>query len=111
MKSFLLLVILVVIGILAYNYFVDTGPVTEDEKELKALENDFETALKQMQKAGRMAGLSGMDTTSEAEDVINGMERIKENLIMLKNRLKEGRLLKRADGLEERIKRFLRENR
>lgn len=111
MKSLITLIILVVIGILAYNYFVDSGPVTEEEQELNMLEKDFDRALKDLHKAGRMTGLSGMDTTSETEDIINRMERIQETIDMLKNRIKDEKILKKASALEEKVKRFLRENR
>ena len=110
MKQIIWLIVLVIVGILAYNFFV-SGPTSAEEQELKALEKDFDGALKRLHQAGRMAGLSGMDTTSEAEDVIKNVEKIKEDLTMLIDRLEEEKLLKRAERLEERINKFLRENR
>ncbi len=105
----MILIILVIIGILAFNYF-NAGPVTEEEKELEAWEQDFDSAWKQMRQAERTMALSGADTSTDMDNVIMQVERIKENLTQFIDRLKDEKLLKKARALEERINKFLRQN-
>ena len=110
MKSLVILIILVVIGILLYNQFL-AGPVSEEEAELRVLEMDFESSLKRIRKSERVLALSGVDTSADIDDALMNVEKIKEELIDLKERIKDEKLLKKADALEQKINRFLRENR
>jgi hypothetical protein len=110
MKSLVILIILVVIGILLYNQFL-AGPVSEEEAELRVLERDFESSLKRVRQSERVLALSGADTSADIDDALMNVEEIKEKLIALKERIEDEKLLKRADALEQRINRYLRENR
>ena len=110
MKSLFILVILVVVGILLYNHFL-AGPVSEEEAELKVLERDFDSALNRVRGSERALALSGMDTTADMDDALRNVEKIKEDLISLKERIEDEKLLRKADALEQRIIRYLRENR
>jgi len=110
MKSLVILIILVVIGILLYNQFL-ASPVSEEEAELRALEMDFESSLKRIRKSERVLALSGVDTSADIDDALMNVEKIKEELIALKERIRDEKLLKKADALEQKINRFLRENR
>jgi hypothetical protein len=110
MKSLFILVILVVVGILLYNHFL-AGPVSEEETELKVLERDFDSALNRVRGSERALALSGMDTTADMDDALRNVEKIKEDLISLKERIEDEKLLRKAEALEQRIIRYLRENR
>ena len=110
MKSLVILIILVVIGILLYNQFL-AGPVSEEEAELKVLERDFESSLKRVRQSERVLALSGADTSADIDDALMNVEEIKGKLIALKERIEDEKLLKKADALEQRINRYLRENR
>ena len=109
MKSIVTLLILVAIGILAYNYFF-SGPFTEEEKQLRDFQTDFGSAIKQMKQAGRTLALSGADTSADEDDAIARVEKIKENLAAFIERLKDQKVLKKARALEEQISNFLRNN-
>ena len=109
MKSFITLVILVVIGILVYNYFL-SGPLTEDEKLLKDFQTDFNSAMKQLRQAERTLAISGADTSADADDAIARVEKIKESLTLFIDRVEDAKLKKKARGLEEQINNFLRRN-
>lgn len=106
MKSLIWLIIIVVIGFIVYNQIFP--PLSEEEKEVKALEEKFNLALKDLQQAQRTAGLSGVDTTADAQGAINKVELVKEELMSLKERLKEEAAIKRAAALEVKVMEFLR---
>ncbi len=110
MKSLVILIILVVIGILLYNQFLDV-PVSEEEAELRVLERDFESSLRRARQSERVLALSGTDISADIDDAVMNVEKIKEELIALKERIEDEKLLKKADALEQKINRFLRENR
>lgn len=110
MKSLVILIILVVVGILLYNHFL-AGPVSKEEAELKVLERDFESSLKRIRGSERVLALSGTDTTADVDDALRNVEKIKGDLIALKERIEDEKLLKKADALEQKINRYLRENR
>lgn len=110
MKSLVILIILVVIGILLYNQFLD-GPVSEEKAELRVLERDFESSSRRLHQSEKVLALSGADTSADIDDAVMNVEKIKEELIALKERIEDEKLLKKADALEQKINRFLRENR
>jgi hypothetical protein len=109
MKSLITLIILIIIGILAYNYFF-SGPLTEEEKKLDGFRRDFDSALKQMRQAERTLAISGGDTSADIDDAIARVEKIKESLASFIERGEDKKLLKKARALEERINTFLRKN-
>lgn len=109
MKSLVTLIILAVIAVLAYNYFV-AGPLTEEEKELKDFQMDFNSAMKQMKQAGRALAISGVDTSADADDAIARVEKIRENLVLFIDRVTDEKVKRKARALEERINTFLRKN-
>lgn len=108
MKQIFLLIVVVVVGILAYQNFF--APTSEEVQEVKTLEAEFEAAVSQLHQAGRSAGLSGMDTTAEAESAVIRARRVQDRLEELKDRLEEESALDRADKLEARIAEFLKQN-
>ncbi len=52
-----------------------------------------------------------MDVTADAQDVINTVEKLKQDLIRLKKRLAGESALKKAELLEENMETFLKDRR
>ena len=75
------------------------------------LEKDYNAALSRYQQAMRMSGVSGMDVTADAQDVINTVEELRQDLIRLKKRLVGESALKKAKLLEEKMEIFLKDRR
>jgi len=75
------------------------------------LEKDYNAALSRYQQAMRMSGVSGMDVTADAQDVINTVEELRQDLIRLKKRLVGESALKKAKLLEEKMETFLKDRR
>jgi hypothetical protein len=113
MKKILIVIAVVIAGLIAYNYVtsgefsvVPSFTLSEDEKELKALENRFNAAVKQYSQAGRTAGLSGMDTTADAEAARLSVQQISKELKSLQKRLSSDSLIRRAERLAADVREF-----
>jgi hypothetical protein len=113
MKKILIVAAVVIVGLIVYNY-VTTGEfsvvpsfaLSEDERELKALEDRFKAAVKQHSQAGRTAGLSGMDTTADAEAARLSVQQISKELRSLRKRLSSDSLIRRAENLTASVRDF-----
>ena len=73
-KRIVLVLALAAAALVAYNYMttgkialMPSATLSDEEKELDGLETRVRQAASQYAQAGRAAGLSGMDTTSDAE--------------------------------------------
>ena len=74
MKKLVLAAVLIVAALVAYNY-VTTGAIalipgatmSEQEREIDNLVDRLRAATVQFAQAGRAAGMSGLDTTADAE--------------------------------------------
>jgi hypothetical protein len=80
MRNALIVVVLLVAGVVAYNTMSGgDGPISDDQAMLEDLEYRFDEARKKMSGAGRSAGLSGIDTSADAESARLEIERILES--------------------------------
>jgi hypothetical protein len=112
-KKIVIVILVVVAGLITYNY-VTTGELSvvpsftlsEDERELNALEDRFNAAVKQYSQAGRAAGLSGMDTTADAEAARLGVQQISKELKSLQKRLSSESSIRRAENLIAAVRDF-----
>jgi phage shock protein A len=93
MKKLVFLVILAVGVWLGVNY-VRTGkvaflPEVRDaaEKEIDDLEDQLAEVKKQIEQAGRAAGLSGMDTTSDVSSLMEKKRRLEERIAEMRKKL------------------------
>jgi hypothetical protein len=83
MKTLLMIVIVVVVALVAFNYLT-TGDLkllpgdsmTDEEHVLNALRGDFRAAARAYHQAGKSAAVSGMDTTHEASAALAEVDRI-----------------------------------
>jgi phage-related tail protein len=113
MKKIIGVIVVLVAGLLAYN-FVTTGKfslvpsltLSEDERALKALEDRFHAATRQYTQAARTAGMSGLDTTADGEAALRSVERIEKDLRALRKRLSSQPAIQRAEHLATAIKEF-----
>lgn len=108
MKVLIWILILAVIGFLAYNLFFKS--LSDEEKQVKELEDRFNTALSQFVRAVRTTAEIAMATTSDAEEAIRRVKQVKIDLEQLRKQLKEDASIKRAQKLEEKIKEFYKKN-
>ncbi len=111
MKGLIAILALVAAALLAYNY-VHTGKFTlipsslsKGEQQLQQLEKRLDSARRQFDAAGRAAGISGVDTSADAEAARREVERIEAEFKGLRENLEEADKL-RADELQAKIDDF-----
>jgi len=114
MKGLLLVVAIAVAALLVYNY-VHTGKLTlvpsslsTTEEQLQHLERRLTNAHREFQAAGRAAGLTGVDTSADAEAARREVERIEADLKRLEGQLDDA-TRQTAAQLKDTIKEFKKE--
>ena len=108
MKKVILLLILVFLGFLAYQQLAK--PVSGEEKQVKALENRFDSAVERFLRAHRTTATTRLDTTSDIDESADLAKKIRDELSDLKAGLKDQAALSRADKLEAKINNFFKKN-
>ena len=113
MKNVLIVVVLVVGGLVAYNYatsgelsLVPSFTASAEEQELKGLEKRFDAARKQYNQAGRVAGMSGIDMTADVAAVQRSLSQIQRELKALQKRISDGKVVRRAKSLAREVREF-----
>ena len=107
MRAIIAILLVVVLGFLAYTYFTS---MTEEEKLVKALEREFDTAVGDFLRAVRTMAGTGLDTTSDVDDAVIKIKKVKKELESLISRLEEDSAHKRAENLQAKIAEFERKN-
>jgi hypothetical protein len=107
MRAFIVILLVVIVGFLAYTYFTSA---TEEEQKVKALEKEFDSAVGDFLRAIRTMSGTGMDTTSDVDDAVVKIKKVKKELMTLKNNLQESGAQERAAKLDAKIKEFERKN-
>lgn len=108
MRALVIIIILAVIVFLVYTYVL--SPQSEEEKMVRTLEDEFDTAVGNFLRAGRTMSGTGLDTTSEVEDAVRRIKKVEKELKELKNRLREESAQEKAEKLEAKIKEFVSKN-
>jgi hypothetical protein len=94
MKNIVVLVVIALAGLVAYNYFT-TGEVkliptpsrSGEDIEVERLEKQFRQAQSRFLEGSRGASIGGIDTPADVVGAMREVERIEEELIALKARL------------------------
>ena len=107
MRAVIAVLIIIVLGFLAYTYFTN---LSEEEKQVKALEKEFDQAVGDFLRALRTMSGTGMDTTSDVDDAVVKIKRVKKDLNSLERSLQETGAKDRAEKLDAKIKEFERKN-
>ena len=107
MKEIIVILLVVVVGFLAYTYFTS---LSDEEQAVKALEKEFDQAVGDFLRAVRTMSGTGMDTTSDVDDAVVKIKKVKKELKALKSSLKESKAQERAEKLDAKIKEFERKN-
>ncbi len=109
MKNVISIVVLIIVGLLAYNHFNKT--YTPDEQYFNDLESDFNDAAKLMTQSERTSAVAGLDTTNSFELGIERIRNVRRDLLDFINDLEEDtkneKILTDANKLLEKINSFL----
>lgn len=107
MRAIIVIVLIVVVAFLAYNYFTS---LSEEEKTVKNLEKEFDQAVSDFLRAVRTMAGTGLDTTSDVDDAVRKIKKIKKELSTLMSSLEEESARMQAQKLEVKIDEFQRKN-
>ena len=109
-KKILIGVFLGLLGLIAFNWFtggeaalIPTTPLSAQGRELARLEGEFATATHDYYQASRAAGMTGMDTTSEARAALDRLDRIERDLQALRRNNPAPADSRRIDQILENI--------
>jgi hypothetical protein len=113
MKKLAAILVLALAGWFGYQYsqtgqlpFGSSTPSTPEDQELAALFDQFKTAHNQFQSAVRQAGLTGLDTTAEADAALQTVNRVEKALERLKGKISSQEGRQKADALALEIRNF-----
>jgi hypothetical protein len=107
MRGAIAVLIIIVLGFLAYTYFTSAS---EEEKSVKALEKEFDVAVGDFLRALRTMSGTGLDTTSDIDDAVVKIKKVKKELKSLKSGLQESSAQELAEKLDAKIREFERKN-
>jgi hypothetical protein len=107
MKAVIVIILIAVIGFFAYSYFTS---LSQEEKSVKALDREFDLAAGDFLRAVRTMAGTGLDTTSDADDAVRKIKKVKSELRALMGTLKEDSAKEMGQKLKERIEEFERKN-
>jgi hypothetical protein len=106
MKKLIIFALIVVAGYFAYQYF-SGGNLSDEQKQVQALADEFLTARQRLTQAERSAAVGGLDTTSDADDAMSAVGLLKEKLEALKEKLSEEKAIAMAEKLARELQSFL----
>jgi len=113
-QKIVLIVVVIVLGLLAFNYFT-TGEFSlmpasgssADGSELNKLRGEFRAAAREFRQAGRDSALGGgLDTTDAAGAALAAVERVEEQVETLAKRTEDEDVRAEAEKLLAEIKKY-----
>lgn len=112
-KNLITIAVVVVVALVAFNFF-QTGEfkllpgssMSEEEQELNRLKGEFRSAAQTYRQAGRAAGVSGLDTTSDALAALTTVDGVERDLKQLRRRTKDAEVKSKIDELLAEIKKY-----
>jgi hypothetical protein len=109
-KKVLIGVFLGLLGLIAFNWFttgeavlIPASPLSAEGRHLAQLEGEFVTAAHEYYQAGHAAGMTGMDTTADAQAALQELDRIEREVQDMKRANPTPANSRRMDQLLENI--------
>jgi len=116
MKKALIAALVLVGGLVAFNYattgefsVIPSFSQSEEVRQVKSLEDEFDAARRQYAQANRSASISGIDTTGDVRAAQEAVARISRELETLRKRLSEDAARRKAESLAATVREFARE--
>jgi hypothetical protein len=115
-KNLITIAVVVVIALVAFNYF-QTGEfkilpgssMSDEAREVNRLRGDFRRAAQEYRQAGRSAGLSGLDTTEDAETALKAVDGVERDLKKIRRETEDPKLREEIDQLLDEIATYKRD--
>jgi hypothetical protein len=113
MKNIITIAVVVVVGLVAFNYFqtgefslLPGGGMSEEEKDLNRLRGDFRRAAQSYRQAGRAAGMSGLDTTADLQAALQTVDGVERDLKALRKRTTDPEVTAKIDQLLAEVRKY-----
>lgn len=113
MKNVIAFAVVVVIGLVAFNYFstgelkiIPGGSMSQGGEEVNSLKGDFRRAVREYRQAARQAGMSGMDNLAEVESALSKVDGVERELGRLRSATEDPEMRSTIDEVLEEIKKF-----
>lgn len=114
MQKIVLIVVVIVLGLLAFNYFttgelslMPAGGDSDDGRELNRLKGEFRSAAREFRQAGRGSALGGgLDTTDAAAAALATVERVETQVESLAKRTEDTDVKAEAQKLLSEIRQY-----
>ncbi|MBN2400115.1 MAG: hypothetical protein JXI33_07220 [Candidatus Aminicenantes bacterium] len=106
MKKLLILLLALLAAYFAYQKFV-VNNLSEEQQQVQAIADEFQTAKQRMGQAERTAAVAGLDTTSDADDIMHIAASLLEKLEALQEKLTEEKAMDMAEKLSTELKAYL----
>lgn len=114
-KNLITIAVVVAIALVAFNYFqtgeftlVPGGGMSDEAREVNRLRGDFRQAAQQYRQAGRSAGLSGLDSTEDADAALTAIDGVERDLKKMRRQVEDAKVQKEIDDLLEEIAEYKR---
>jgi hypothetical protein len=113
MKNVIAIVVVVAVGLVAYNY-LSTGELTilpassmsQEEQEVNRLQGEFRRAAREFRQAARQAGIGGIDNTAAAEAALSKVFGVESDLELMRRETEDPKVRDKIDELLDEIKKF-----
>ena len=112
-KNLITIGVVVVVALVAFNYFqtgefslMPGGGMSDEEKQLNSLKGEFRRATQTYRQAGRSAGVSGMDTTSDAAAALQTVDGVERDIKALRKRTDDPEVKAKIDDVLAEIKKY-----
>jgi type II secretory pathway pseudopilin PulG len=105
MSKIIMVIIIVVAGLFAYNYYT-TGALSEEERQVQNLAETFRTAQRMVRQGQRSAAVGGIGNINAVSDDMDAIDQIETDLAELMDTLEEDAAIERAERLEREIEIF-----
>jgi hypothetical protein len=113
MKSLLILILMVVIGLLVFNYLatgelklLPGGSGAGSEQELNRLQGEFRSAAREYRQAQKSVAVSGVDATDQASAALAEVDRIEQEVRQFAKKASTPELKAAAEKLLKEIAQY-----
>ena len=118
MKKLVVLIVIVVAGLVGYNYYT-TGEISlklpsslsKEVRELKRLEKVFHKAQNKFFQGSRSASVAGLDSPADLVEAMSEIEKVEKTLVDLYNSKTSESEKMKVEGLLNEIREFKRAHR
>ena len=115
MKKLILVVVVVLAGLLVYNYLtqgrwtlIPGGSASPEAVQLQDLQRQFDALKQEYSQATRAAAVGGLDTTADIEGVMSGVQALEKKVDKFLASVKDPKVREEASALRRKVESFKR---